>query len=283
MDGFAVRAAETPGDGCRSSTASRPALRRPGRSPLAQRQELRQEERCRRARMQWCRSSAWTITATTSTSCVKRLGSARPPTRRRRPGGRRRRSSGNATWRRADRSTGRWCRNRRLLVTAAGCDPRDRDRDAAEPRGEPRGRSDLRVESKDDRGRAGEAPEPRSTYCLSQRTTPNAHRGRNRSRARARRAGHVGRRLDGPTTISCDGSRQSSACDRRSSGESRSSPGSRSPSAFGATRSCFGLPGNPVSSLVGALSSCVPRFSQRSGCRGQAELPPCSRHVGASA
>ena len=124
--------------------------------------------------------------------------SACPATRRRRQGGRRRRDSGNAARRRADRSTGcGWCRNGRLLVTATSRDPRDGER-ATESRGEPRGRSDLRVEPKDDRCRSGELW-GRDQRVARRCGRPRSASRRNRSRARARRAGHVGRRLDGTT------------------------------------------------------------------------------------
>ena len=203
--------------------------------------------------------------------------SACPATRRRRPRGRRRRGSGNATRRRADRSAG--CgrrRNGRLLGSAASRDPRDGKR-ATEPRGEPRARSDLRVEPTDDRGCAGEL------RCRDRRAAGRCGRPRMRIATQS----SAGSRHD---VLVTSGGVSMGPHDlvRRVAAELgvdevfwgvAIKPGK--PLAFGVRGDTlvFGLPGNPVSSLVGALVFVRPALLARQGAERVRGRATCARRA----
>ena len=253
MDGYAVRAADTPGTlpvvGQSAAGAPSPASAASRARPMV---DLDRRASCPRAPTRSCRSrrraSATRMSAPRRRSppehtsgraaamsaagdVVGRRGQVLGP-----------RSSARSRPRASRRS--RCARRPRVAVLATGTELRA----PGEPLGPGR---DLRVEHASLLAAQVESAGARGRAC----SRPVADdRGRDarraRARARRRRADHLGRRLRRAARPRTRGRCRSSAS-RRCSGGSPSSPASRSRSRRAATTLVFGLPGNPVSSLVG--------------------------------
>ena len=154
--------------------------------------------------------------------------------------------------------------------------------------GEPLGAGrDLRVEQltcsrrSSSRGRRRRAARSRSRTTRTRDARSARARASRPTCSSPRAASRSGR------TTSC-AARSRSSASRRSSGASPSGPASRSRSASAATTLVFGLPGNPVSSLVGfelfvrpallALQGAArPRPAFRAGALGGGDLPRTER------
>ena len=122
---------------------------------------------------------------------------------------------------------------------------------------------DLRVESGDDRGRA-RARRRRGRRAARGRGRRRCAPRRDRARPRGGRARHVRRRLDGPAR-----SRARSRGRARGRGDllgrCRQAGEAAVVRRFASETLVFGLPGNPVSSLVGALVFVRPALLARQG------------------
>ena len=282
MDGFAVRAAETPGELPVAFRVAAGGRRRPARSRRARRQGSRREGRCRTAPTQSCPSSVVEDHGDhVDVSRCKRLAGQHVRPR----GGDVRAGdvvvgSGYATWRRADRSAGGGRCRRRSSARHGRASQSSRREASCGPPGRALEAGQIYESNRsDDRGRAARA-QGRDRRPARRRGRRRVASRRNRPRARARRARHVGRRLDGASTTSYGASRPSSAS-TRSSGASRSSPGSRSPSAFAATRSSSGFPGTRSRRSSARSSSSGPHFSRGRAPPSRSRATSSARHVDA--
>ena len=271
MDGFALRAADTPGD-----APDRRAHRRgrPARAALAAGRGDGDRDGRRRARGRGRR----------------RPDRARDATRRRRSSvaGRRRppeRTSARAAA--TSRAGERVLAAGHVLCAVAARRARRRGRRHAALRARPRVASSTTGTELRPPGRAARATARSTsrTASCSRRCwrgagavverpdgvadDEDAHRAALERGARGRRARHLGRRLGRPARPRPRDASRSSAW-RRSSGASRCGPASRSRSPCAARRSSSACPGNPVSSLVGALLFVVPALRALQGVRDPA-------------
>ena len=241
----------TPRGGCRSSRASPPACPRRARSRPARRWASRRAASCRTAPMPSSPSS--TLSRMTTVSRSSRLSARATTFALEVATSLRARSSCAQGTRLGPAQIGALAaaglvevscaRRPRVAVLATGTELR-------RP-GEPLGPGEVYeangVMLAAALASAGADVETASDRCRRRGGAP----ARARARARGRRARHVGRRLGRPARSRARGCWPSSAS-RRSSGAWPSSRASRSRSACAASTLVFGLPGNPVSSLVGA-------------------------------
>ena len=131
-----------------------------------------------------------------------------------------------------------------------------------------RGRSDLRVERRHARGPPGGRGRDRRAHATASRTTTTRIAPRS-SGARRRRRRHVGRGLRRPARPRAPDLRRSSAR-RRCSGASRCGPGSHSRSPSAERRSSSASRAIPSPSLVGALLFVLPALRALQGERSPA-------------